>query len=126
MLWRQMSVEENSSLGRAINNIPPTRAALWKHVPRTVCYAGQLWGQSLMTTQVLPPPEEWGLKCDSGKSIPDWTDLPEASSAVLDLTKCGCNHEKGCHGRCKCVNALLPCTELCMCKGECERDDGSQ
>ena len=67
--------------------------------------------------------EEWGWKYDSGKLIPDWTDLLEASSAVLDLIKCRCNPEKGCHGRCKCVNALLPCTELCMCKGECEQDD---
>ena len=81
-----------------------------------------------MEIQVLPPPEEWGWKYDSGKSIPYWTDLPKASSAVRDLIKFRCNPEKGCHGRCKCVNALPPpsCTELCMCKGECERDDRSQ
>ena len=32
-----------------------------------------------------------GWKYDSGKLIPDWTDLPEASSAVRDLIKCRCN-----------------------------------
>ena len=32
-----------------------------------------------------------GWKYDSGKLIPDWTDFPEASSAVRDLIKCRCN-----------------------------------
>ena len=56
-------------------------------------HAGHVWGQSFMAIQVLPPPEVWGWKYDSGKSIPDWTDLPEASSAVRDLIKCRCNPE---------------------------------
>ena len=76
-----------------------------------------------MAIQVQPTPEEWDWKYDSGNLIPDWTDLLEASSAVRDLIKCRCNPEIGCHGRCKYVDALLLCTQLCMCKGECERDD---
>ena len=76
-----------------------------------------------MGIQVLPPPDEWGWKYDSGKLILDRTDLPEALSAVNELIKCSCNPDKGYHGRYKFVNAMLPCTELCMCKGECDRDD---
>ena len=95
---------------RAIDNIPATGAALWKHVLRAAQYAGHVWGQSLMALQVLPPPKEWGWKYVSGKLILDWTDLLEASSAVPDLIKCRCNTEIGCHGRCKCVNVLLLCT----------------
>ena len=67
--------------------------------------------------------KEMGLEVDSRQLIPDWTDLPEELSVVRDLIKCRCNPEKGSHWRCKCVNALLPCTELCMRKGECKRDD---
>ena len=44
--------------GRAIGNIPLTRAALWKHVVRAAYYAGHIWGQSLMAFQELLPPEE--------------------------------------------------------------------
>ena len=40
------------------------------------------------------------------------TDLREASSAVRGLIKCSCNPEKGCHGRCKCVNALNEMIEV--------------
>ena len=126
MLWQQMSVEEYSSVKAEDINIPPNGVALWTHVFRAAYYADHVWGQFLMAIQVLPLPEEWGWKYDSGKLIPDGADLPEASSAVRDLVKCRCNPEKGCHGRCKCVNALPSCSELCMHKGECERDDRSQ
>ena len=27
--------------------------------------------------------------------------------------------EKGCKDCCKCQSAELPCTELCLCKGDC-------
>ena len=47
-----------------------------------------------MAIQALPQTEEWGWKYDSGKLIPDWTDLPEASSAVLDLIKCSTTKRK--------------------------------
>ena len=34
--------------GRAIDNIPPTRAALWKHVFRAACYAGHVSSWSVL------------------------------------------------------------------------------
>ena len=72
--------------------------------------------------QNLPDPTNWGWKLDeSGKYRIDWSDLPEAALGIRDLVKCGCNPDKGCHGHCKCISTGLPCTELCLCKGECER-----
>ena len=109
----------------AIDNIPPTEATLWKHMLlRTAYYSGHVWGQSLMVIQVLPLPEEWSWKHDSDKLIPEWTDLPEALSAVCDLIKYRCDAEKGCRVRCKCVNVLLTCAGLC--KEGCKRDYWSQ
>ena len=101
---------------RAINNIPLTGAALWKYGLTAAYYAGHMWNQSLMAIELLPPPEKWGWNYDSGKLIPHCADLLEVSSAVSDLIKCRGNPEKGSHWRWKCVNALLPCNELRMCK----------
>ena len=57
-----------------------------------------------------------------GKYITDWTDLPDVALGIQDLIRCSCNPQKGCKERCKCVQSKLPCTELCVCKGDCERD----
>ena len=108
--------------GRTIDNIPPTSAALLKHVLRSSYIAGYVWEQSIVANQVLPDAEEWGWKMVDGKLVPHWTDLPDATIASRQLIKCSCNPEKGCKGRCKCVQSDLPCTELCKCKGDCERD----
>ena len=108
--------------GRSIDSIPPTSAALSKHVLRSSYIAGYVWGQSIIANQVLPNPEEWGWKIVDGNFIPHWTDLPDATVACRQLIKCSCNPEKGCKGRCKCVTSGFLCTELCKCRGECERD----
>lgn len=100
--------------GRACDNIPPTQAALLQHVKRAAFISGHVWAKSLLPMQDLPAFEEWGWKED-GK--PYWTELPEASRGVRQLIKCGC--KKGCKTNCKCNIAMLPCTELCVCKGSC-------
>ena len=51
-----------------------------------------------------------------------WCTLPEASAICKELIKCGCNPDKGCTARCKCLKAGMMCTALCKCGGECERD----
>ena len=108
--------------GRPMDRIPPTKAALLKHIMRASYIAGHVWGSMLDGIQNLPDPTNWGWKLDeSGKYRIDWSDLPEAALGIRDLVKCGCNPDKGCHGRCKCISTGLPCTELCLCKGECER-----
>lgn len=108
--------------GRSIDSIPPTSAALSKHVLRSSYIAGYVWDQSIIANQVLPDPEEWGWKIVDGSFIPHWSDLPDATVASRQLIKCSCNPEKGCKGRCKCLKSGFLCTELCKCKGECERD----
>ena len=108
-------------LGKSIDNIPPTSVALWKHTLRSSYVAGHVWAQSLNKLQTLPPPEDWGWKYEDQKLVPHWTDLPEASVGVRDLVKCGCKNNT-CRGNCKCIKTGdLPCTELCQCKGQCER-----
>ena len=67
--------------------IPPTSAALAKHVTRASYIAGHYWGQSLITNQVLPLPHDWGWKLQNGQLVIDWTSLPEASLAIRDLYK---------------------------------------
>ena len=108
--------------GRPIDNIPPTGAALLKHVLRSAYIAGYVWGQFMIAHQRLSSPELWGWKYESSNYIPIWTDLPEASIVIQDLIKCKCNPELGCKQLCKCNIAHLSCTELCRCKGDCERD----
>jgi len=106
--------------GRDLNYIPPTAAALFQHVLRASFVAGHVWHQSLVSRPVLPKLEDWGWKLNNGMPVPHWTELPEASSVVRELVKCGCNPVKGCSGRCNCLKADLMCTELCKCNGECE------
>ena len=78
------------SQGKAINNIPPTGAVLWKRAPRSILCRPRV-GSGLDGNSSTAIDRGMGWKYDSGKLIPDWTDLPEASSAVRDLIKCRCN-----------------------------------
>ena len=101
--------------GRAIDNIPPTREALFQHIKRSAYFGGYVWGSSLSPKMDLPPFKLHGWNTDAS---PYWSDLPEASRGLRELIKCTCT--KGCTGNCKCRGAPLPCTELCKCKGSCQ------
>ena len=37
-----------------------------------------------------------------------------------ELIYCGCKHDRGCQGCCKCIQASLLCAALCNCEGDCE------
>ena len=68
----------------------------------------------------LPDPAEWGFtKHNSSMWQPFWT--TEACKSCQELLKWGCDINRGCLGRCKCVQAGLVCTTYCKCKGDCER-----
>ena len=98
--------------------IPPTYAALVEHTKRVAYQAGYCWAQALTAKPNLPPPDEWGWKkSETLNWEPVWTILPEASKAIRELIKCGCQVDKGCRGNCKCVKANLECTALCNCGG---------
>ena len=44
---------------RALENIPPTQAALKQHILRTAYQAGHVCGQSLQKEAILPSPANW-------------------------------------------------------------------
>ena len=46
--------------GRAMDAIPPTKAALCEHIKRVAYQAGHCWGQTLRSEPSLPSPDEWG------------------------------------------------------------------
>ena len=100
---------------RAMESLPPTFEALLRHTYRAAYQAGYVWRQSLMHQQQLPSPENWGWKRVGETYAPHWSDFAEAAVAV----NCGCNPEKGCKGKCKCIKAELKCTEHCKCNGDC-------
>ena len=77
-----------------INNIPPTQAALSKHILRASYIACHIWGQSFAKLQTLPPADVWGWKYENNTRTTDWTDLPEASHAVRESVICECKVEK--------------------------------
>ena len=104
--------------GRAIEAIPPTRAALVQHIKRAVYQGGHCWGKAFEVVMTMPSPESWGW-IDPPNWKPRWTTLPEASKSSRELIRCGCKLEKGCRGRCKCKKAALKCTALCQpCGGQ--------
>ena len=105
---------------RNIENIPPTQAALFQHIKRSVMQSGFTWGQYLDVVQNLPDIGMWGWFLEDGVYYPFWSALPEASAVCRELIKCGCL--KGCvPSRCKCKKTAggLACTLLCKCAGQC-------
>ena len=107
--------------GRTIDRVPPTEAALLEHTRRAAYRAGHTWGNSIIPSPELPDTSIWGWKMDNSKLVPNWTKLPEASKACRQLIKCKCSVKGRCKFKCKCKIEKLPCTELCLCKGECDK-----
>ena len=106
--------------GRGIDTLPPTREAVRQHIRRTVYQADYCWGQMMVAAAVLSSPSEWGwMKSDTGWDV-CWTTLPEATQTCRQLLRCGC--KKGCRGQCKCMKAVLQCTAICHCGGQCARE----
>ena len=107
--------------GRLPDGIPPTANALKLHIYMAIYQASYCWAQSLSKIPSLPDPCEWGWKMEGKHYEIIWTSIPEASKMGNELICCGCKYEKGCQGRCKCIQASLPCTALFNCGGHCER-----
>ena len=103
--------------GRSMESIPPTRDALIQHTKRACFQAVFVWNQCLKVSPPIPHASNWGWELSNGQWNPMWMTLPQASKACSELLKCGC--KKGCTKNCKCVKALMKCTSLCNCGGEC-------
>lgn len=109
---------------RSIDCIPPTSAALFQHV-LCVRYIKQVTAGVRLLFHHLHYPLQlvWVDKEAAERSPwqPLWLTLLPASKSCQEFLKCGCDKEKGCRGRCKCVKVNLPCTTLCKCNGFCDR-----
>ena len=113
---KTLRLELFAKKNRAIENIPPTQAALVQHIRRAALQAN-FWEQMFSPVQSLLSPEHCGWTLIEGAWQPRWTDLPEVGDALRILVKCGC--KKGCRNVCKCRKAGLECTALCFCGGDC-------
>ena len=101
---------------RALDNIPPTQAALQQHTKRASLQANCL-KQTLVLNPELPSPSDCGWTKEASGWQPLWTTLPEASKSFDELIHCNC--KKGCTGRCKCTKDALKCIALCACSVDC-------
>lgn len=70
--------------GRAIDNIPPTEAALLQQT-KPVCYmTSQVWDRCLEPTSLTVEPGTWVWKRNKTNMwIPFWTAVPEASASCM-------------------------------------------
>ena len=68
-----------------IENIPPTKTALFHRTLRAVYHACYIWGQALVPSPVLPGPPDWGWKQEKGVWEPNWTLLPQVVTDVPNL-----------------------------------------
>ena len=100
---RKLFAHEN----RTIENIPPTKAALYQHILRSVIQASK-WYTCLEKSQDYKDPCEWGWKLNGGTFYPLRTELPAASQAYRELVKCACKNS--CTAHCSCYKAELLCS----------------
>ncbi len=84
---------------RAIENIPPTAAALIEHCKRAV-HQSRIWTACLIATQEPQDPCKWGWQLSENVYTPLWTRQPDIASKCSELIKCSC--KKVCSGNCKC------------------------
>ena len=103
---------------RSLESIPPTKAALYQHVKRTILVSSFIWHRALEKQLCQPDPAQYGWEWNGRLKtwVPYWTDLGDASAACALLLHCTCT--KACKG-CKCCKAGLRCTPLCKCQGGC-------
>ncbi|MES9879344.1 MAG: hypothetical protein ABW185_00490 [Sedimenticola sp.] len=104
---------------RSLESIPPTKAALYQHVKRTILVSAFVWHRALEKQLCLPDPAQYGWEWNGRTKtwVPYWTDLGDASAACALMLHCSC--VKACKGNCKCFKAGLRCTPLCKCQGGC-------
>ena len=76
---------------RGLDAIPPTQAALFEHLKRSVLQASFIWNQATTAEQIIPSFDEWGWEFDLEKAQwkPFWTTLADASKVCSLLLLCG-------------------------------------
>ena len=92
--------------------LPPTQAALHRHIRRAVLQA-IIWNQATSVHMDISDFKDWGWhKDNSGRLLPFWTTLEDSSKACSIVLRCCC--VKSCRGNCKCSKADVLCTSLQM------------
>ncbi len=87
-----------------LENIPPSRAALFQYAKHAIYQAGHIWGYVLIACPSLPSASEWvWTKAAEHDWSPLWSDLPKAATVWNELVRCNC--KKRCAGNCKCCSA---------------------
>lgn len=109
---------------RGLEDIPPTKNALFQKAKRTMLISSFVWKRCLENNLNMPSPSDWGWEWHSRLKIwvPYWTDLPDASKGCTLLMNCGC--VKGCIRNCKCCKMGIRCGSTCKCKGSCMNNEG--
>ncbi|KAK3758979.1 hypothetical protein RRG08_005605 [Elysia crispata] len=74
----------------ALDQMSPTKDALFQHTLRAAYQAGQVWGQALITCPDLPEPSQWGWMKKETSWAPLWTTMPPISKGLKDLVTCQC------------------------------------
>ncbi len=96
------------------HHLPPTKAALEKHIQRANLQA-YIWRNALEANPAVHSPVGNGWLLKGQELIIDWTNRPPAPEAVMELVCCGCKGQ--CRSqRCSCVRGGMPCSDACLCE----------
>ncbi|MEW8548339.1 MAG: hypothetical protein AB2693_32955 [Candidatus Thiodiazotropha sp.] len=96
--------------------LPPTLESLRQAILRAH-YQSLIWQNDLEPNPIIPPPENYGWRKDSGTYVPVSSELPAAPDAVVQLVRCSCSKTK-CSSSCSCRKNNMNCTEMCECEGD--------
>ena len=86
---------------KTLENIPPSRAALFEHTKRALLQASFYWNRATLVHQEIPDFLEWGGKGDTmvfGCLTGQHTKMP----VKLAPSSCTATAKKSCTGNCKC------------------------
>ena len=64
----------------------------------------------------VPSPHGHGWTIADGELSITWMTRQPAPSVLVECISCACKVKKCVKGRCSCLAAELPCTDLCKCK----------
>ena len=103
------------SQGKAVEKIPPTKAALLENAKRATLQGEHIWGKAISQRPDIPYFSQCGWSPNGNNWKPFWSKLPEATESCFEFIYCGC--KRSCSGNCQWFQAELKCTALCECVG---------
>ncbi len=99
--------------------LPPSKPCLQQHI-RRAAYQSAIWRRALSSQIAAPSPDGNGWKIQGTGIRIVWSNEPPAPKDVLPLVHCRCA-KLGCiSNRCSCVQAAVPCIDMCGCTSLCK------